>query len=132
MKYACVLLASLLLVACQQEQAVSTTDKAPAAPQPSQAIAPVSGDLIRVEPASLGDCNQAAVTVRWDLQSKPGVNDVEIWVGAGPAAKLFAAGGNHGEAQTGAWTRPGEVFAVRAPGQTEELGRAVVGGPSCP
>lgn len=132
MKTAYIFFASLLLVACQREPANSATENATSALPTAPVIAPISSDLIRVEPASLTGCEPTVVTVRWDVQSKPKVNDVEIWVGAGSAAKLFAAGGNHGETQTGAWARPGEVFALRLAGQSEELGRTVVGGPSCP
>lgn len=133
MKSAYILLSLLLLVSCKQEQAVGTPESTPPPKaQPALAITPVSSELISVTPESITDCNPAVATVRWNLQSKPGINEVEIWVGTGSDAKLFAAGGNHGETQTGAWTRPGEVFAVRLPGGSQELGKAIVGGPACP
>lgn len=121
----------LALTACQRDGG----SPAPAASAGSQAgpqIAAVSSPMLQVEPATLAACDRAVeVTVRYDATSLPEVTAIELWVGAGPNAKLFAAGGVRGEAKTGAWTRPGEQFALKQAGTDKVLANATVGGPDC-
>ncbi len=73
------------------------------------------------------------VNVIWDLsKARPDAPTVEVWVGEPASAKMFAAGGNHGQAMTGRWATPGTTFSLRLPGTTETLAQATVGGPACP
>jgi hypothetical protein len=48
-------------------------------------------------------------TIHWSI---PGVSKVEIHVGS-PSGKLFAAGGQRGEATTGSWAQPGLRFYLQ-------------------
>ncbi len=91
-----------------------------------------SSKQLRIEPAELRDCVPSVANVAWDLSAAlPGENAVEVWVGEGASAKLFASGGNRGEAMTGPWTTPGITFSLRLAGETERVAYAIMGGPPC-
>lgn len=109
--------------------APAATAAAPATP--AEGVRPVGDEHFQVQPASLTDCTPAVVSVVWDVSNDPSAGAVELWVGREPNEKLFAAGGNKGQAATGAWTRPGEQFALRKAGDRAVLAHAVVGGPHC-
>lgn len=131
------LLPCLLLAGCDGSTSPSVAADASAeaafGPPRGKPIVARSTKQLRVEPATLRDCAPSVANVAWDLSaSLPGENAVEVWVGDGDSAKLFASGGNAGEAMTGPWTTPGTAFSLRLAGETEAVADAIVGGPACP
>ena len=126
-----------LLTGCEQPSSPPVAgdglpEVASAGQEPAVVEAQSSAQL-RTEPASLSDCNAKVINVIWDLsKTHPGENAVEIWVGEHDSAKVFAAGGNSGQAMTGPWATPGTTFSLRLPNKTETLAQAIVGGPNCP
>lgn len=138
-----ILLLTVTVAACSPEseeapatpQAASAPAAAPAttpAPQQRAAIEPSTTGPVQVVPASLDSCAGTVTTVKWDFSTTaPDASVIEIFVGGGADATLFASGGNVGEAPTQAWTMPGSVFVARDKASGRELGRAVVGGPAC-
>lgn len=133
---ATLLVPPLLLAGCDRPAsspvvAGDTKEAATGIPQGNPVIARSSKQL-RIEPATLRDCVPSVANVAWDLSAAlPGENAVEVWVGEGDSAKLFASGGNKGEAMTGPWTRPGITFSLRLAGETERIAHAIMGGPPC-
>lgn len=129
------LCASLLLTlaACQQGSAPVTSHEATSASSAANpAIQAKMGKLITTVPSTLAACAPSSeVTVKWDAQSAQ-VANVEVWAGSGTKAKLFAAGGAKGEAQTGLWVIPGAHFELRDKSTGKTIDEAVVGGPTCP
>lgn len=78
-------------------------------------------------------CDGIVATVHWNA-SKVGANtdSTEIWVGPSDSeTKLFSAGGESGDTQTGPWTRPGTHFLLKNKQDGKVLGEAIVGGPAC-
>lgn len=138
---------TLALAACNKpaeqpaaapEQAAATTapSAAPSAPAPG-AAAPAAAahgakGLLTATPGA-GTCDTGTdVKVAWDAAAAQGVANVEVWVGEGPEAKLFAAGGLTGEQQSGPWVKPGTVFVLRNQADKAELDRMTFGGTPCP
>ena len=126
----------LLLVGCDRSASSSVAaggaaEATTGLPQ-AKAISARSSKQLRIEPATLRDCVASVTNVAWDLSATlPGQNAVEVWTGEGDSAKLFASGGNTGEAMTGPWTTPGITFSLRLAGETETVAHAIVGGPAC-
>lgn len=121
-----------LLSACQQESAPALAGSSTLS-QIGTATAPVTSPELTIQPAAMESCDPAMVAqVRWDVRSShPATTDVEIWVGSEKSKlQLFAAGGAFGNAETGAWTRPGTRFVLKDKGGSV-LGEASVGGPTC-
>lgn len=127
---------ALLIAGCSKSPTDTpppTTDKQAAAPVASTGdrIAAVSEPRLRVEPAELGTCDDQVVRIIWDVSTEPDNGSMEVWVGPENDRKIFTAGGNVGDVQTGAWTRPGTEFELRRTGQNAGVALAVVGGPRC-
>lgn len=127
---------AILIAGCSKsptDTSSSTTNKQAPAPAASTdaRIAAVSDPRLRVEPAELGTCDDQVVRVTWDFSTEPNNGSMEIWVGPENDRKIFTAGGNVGDVQTGAWTRPGTEFELRRTGQNAGVARAIVGGPRC-
>lgn len=103
-------------------------ETAPAAPaEPTKGI----NGLITASPGAAGCDTPIEAKIAWNVASKPGVQEVEVFVGDGADAKLFAAGGASGEAATGPWVIAGTTFVVRNKADGTELDRLVIAGPSC-
>lgn len=78
------------------------------------------------------DCNTGAVTrLHWNTAAAPAVAAVELLVGDDANAKLFAAGGPVGGAESGPWVYSGTVFVLRDSSNRTELDRVVISGPTC-
>ena len=127
--------ASLLLplVACQQGSAPASSKEATSAASTAKAAMQSKiGELITTVPSTLSACAPSSeVTVKWDAQSAK-VAKVEVWVGSGTKAKLFAAGGSKGEVKTGLWVVPGAHFELKDKSTGKVIGETDVGGPNCP
>jgi hypothetical protein len=128
----------LLLGACQQEGVPvpeKTTDPAPQSlTQPSAASLPLTAadKIITFDPIAAQNCSAIEVTAGWDA-SKMGYSGekIELWVADGAQWKLFAGGGNKGQAQTGPWVKSGTAFQLRSPGNPSPLAEARFPGPPC-
>ncbi len=108
-------------------------------PPPEQSKAPAStsshqsnGANFEVQPDAMASCDPAAeAVIRWDASGLPDAQSLEVWVVSGGEEKLFAAGGQKGEAKTGPWTRPGTRFVLKNPTTKRALADIVVTGPAC-
>lgn len=124
----------LVLSACQQESVPAPASKSASSTAPVANIVAKVSPLLTIDPATMAACDPAVVAdVKWDVRkSESSVSSVEVWVGSGSAApQLFAAGGSHGDAKTGPWTRPGTHFVLKDKADGKLLGEAIVGGPTC-
>ena len=121
---------ALLLAACgpaPSDQAAPGDASAPAAGAPQIEVPATT--LIHAQPAALGDCNAAAVTLLWNtLKEHPGVSTVKIYTDSG---KLFAHVGAAGTLETGPWVKPGSSFVLTNGQDGTVLERLVIGGPIC-
>lgn len=138
------LLAALLTVAgCKQSEPPAIDSQ----PSPSTAVAetgdtgsenaPITesakgaNQLLTATPGT-ADCNIGAVTkFHWDTTAGPEIAAVELFVGDDANAKLFAAGGPVGDAESGPWVYSGTVFVLRESSNRTELDRVVISGPTC-
>lgn len=128
----------LLLGACQQEGVPVPEKTAAPAPQslaqPSAASRSLTAadQIIIFNPVAAQNCSAIEVTVAWDA-SKLGYSGetIELWVADGVQWKLFASGGNKGQAQTGPWVKSGTAFQLRSPGNPSPLAEARFPGPQC-
>ena len=125
--------AVLSLAACQQESAPPASVQPSSGAATGQAAVAKSAPTISIDPATLNNCDNVVVTVKWDA-SKSGIatDSTEIWAGPSDTdAKLFSAGGATGETKTGPWSRPGTHFLLKNKQDGKVLGEAVIGGPAC-
>jgi hypothetical protein len=123
----------LTLAACQQGSAPDTSNKTTTASSTAKSAMESNIDeLITTVPSTLAACTPPSeVTVKWNAQSAK-VANVEVWVGSGTKAQLFADGGSKGEAKTGFWVIPGTHFELKDKSTGKVIGEADVGGPNCP
>ena len=140
---ATMLIVGLGLAACSKpvtdaDTAAATSPATPAAPAAQVPAAPAATPIAGANgllKASNGTASCEAgsdVQFSWDLTSKPDVQAAEVWVGEGPEAKLFTAGGPQGAESTGPWVKPATVFVLRNAATKQELDRVVIQGPACP
>ncbi len=134
-------LATSLLLAisgCQQEStaaAGNSTATRPAQTIKTSAVPASTRSAMSVTPTTIATCDPGVVaTVRWNAQAAHvTTSNTEVWVGSKPMdLKLFTAGGNQGQAQTGTWTHPGTHFVLKNKDDGKVLGDVTIGGPSCP
>ena len=79
------------------------------------------------------DCGAGSVIeFAWTVPGVPDTASVELWVGEGETAKLFAAGGPRDQVATGPWATSGTIFVLRDPADQSEHDRVVIAGPECP
>lgn len=109
----------------------STTPAAEAAPAPpAEPVAGAAG-LLKAS-AGTASCDTGSdIRFDWDVSTRPEVSTAEVWVGEGPEAKLFTAGGAQGGESTGPWVKPATVFILRDKATGSELDRIVIAGPAC-
>ncbi|GAB3362734.1 hypothetical protein GCM10027431_01190 [Lysobacter rhizosphaerae] len=135
--YSLSLIALVGITGCSKPANTAEGD-ASAPPQPTTPASPVAQPakgtnlLLTATPGTAG-CDVGTVAkFNWDLSSNPAISEVELLVGDGPEAKLFAAGGRTGEAETGPWVYSGTTFVLRNKADQAELDRVVISGPTCP
>lgn len=73
----------------------------------------------------------ADATISWNAAPK-GTESVEVWVGEGDDAILFASGGAQGSQATGPWVKPSTLFVLRNQADKTEFDRVNIPGPVCP
>jgi len=128
----------LALSGCQQASAPAPGNSSAAQSTPTvntHAVPASTSSAMKVTPATIATCAPGIVaTVHWDAQAAHvTTSNTEVWVGSNPTdLKLFAAGGNQGQANTGPWTHPGTHFVLKNKDDGKVLGDVTVGGPSCP
>lgn len=134
------LLASLLIsTGCKQSEAPAidsppTTppaSKEPADTSPTSTRATGVNQLLTATPGAAGCATGSVAKFHWDARSNPDIAAVELFVGDDMAAKLFAAGGPVGDAESGPWVYSGTVFVLRDKANGAELDRVVISGPAC-
>ena len=120
-------------VASQTEMSPTATEPVATAPEDAvTATAMGANQLLTATPGNAG-CDVGVVTqFHWDAASKPAVTGIELIAGEGADAKLFAAGGPTGDAETGPWVYSGATFILRNTSDQAELDRIVISGPPCP
>ena len=129
-------LLTLLLAACGRgpEEAPAPVDAPSAAPAPAPDTklqgqkGLLSGNLDALPTCAVS----TTLTLDWNIGGSPATESVKLYVGDGPEAKLFAAGGASGNAKTGPWVSPGAIFVLRNGTDEAELDRVVIPGAACP
>ncbi len=135
--YAVAVFASAWLIACSE--APREPMDAPANP-PAVEVAgfgPATGTngMITADPGAVACQESSIVGISWNaakaVEQDPTVAGVQVWIGEGADAKLFAEGGLQGSQETGAWVRADTVFRLVAIQTGKELDRLVTGGGPC-
>lgn len=122
--------AALLLAACQHpsQQPVAEPTASTSSALSTAPVASTTVNVLTVTPSSMATCDPAAVAkIHWATHA----SEVQIFVGTGSNAKLFAAGGATGDAETGPWVRPGTRFVAINKSNGKVLARVAIQGPKC-
>lgn len=129
---------AVLLTSCGPAPENSTSPASPspgAKPNSEPPRVGFIGDkgLLKGTATGIASCSRRVeVAFEWNIGRTVATESVQLWVGEGTAAKLFAAGGATGSAVTGPWTAPATVFVLRNGTDNAEIDRLVIPGDPCP
>ncbi|WP_411834133.1 hypothetical protein [Pseudoxanthomonas mexicana] len=126
------ILLALNIAACSQpEEPPTAPADAPATASAGKA-ATATGEqgLLKATHGGVSCDSPADVSISWDASDK-GTEAVEVRVGEGEDATLFATGGATGSQSTGPWVKPGTLFVLRNQADKAVLDRLTIPGDAC-